>query len=97
MASSVTLLILFMNVPEVSFSFDVSHLVFISYQICWKKHMCCQLRSLLNTSCPDQTHWIYCYNGIMCYFVLESGFVTEVYMQLFSVLVTSYKTWKIVS
>jgi len=81
MATSVTLWLSFMNVPEVSCSVDISHLVFISYQMCLQRLTCCQLQCLLNTSFPD-TLDIYCYNDSTCCFVLESGLVTEVFMQL---------------
>jgi len=68
MATSVTLWVSFMNVPEVSCSIDISHLVFIFYQMCLQRLMSCQLQCLLNTSCLDMLnillqwqHMLFCF------------------------------------
>ena len=74
---------------------DISHLVFISYQICLQRLTCCQFQCLLNTSCPDTLnillqwqHMLFCFGVWFGHWSVHA---------VVSVLVTSYKTWKIAS
>ena len=95
MATSVTLWLSFMNVPEVSCSVDISHLVFISYQMFLQRLTCCQLQCLLNTSCPDTLNMLLQWQHMLFCFGVRFGHWSV--HAVLSVLVTSYKTWKIAS